>query len=97
MWKYSKVRFYILNLIWNYKFWIFSEKIYQNHSFQVNEELDMNKTNPEGRVGYKKRTINQRRFIGYMFEGKMYLDNPGVKEFVDKETSRRWIEKGFIK
>ena len=37
-WYYSDIRFYFLNLIWNYKFWLFSKKVYDNKTFTVNNE-----------------------------------------------------------
>ena len=49
MWKHSKLRYYILNAIWN------------------------------------------------MFENGMYLDNPGLRQTVDKETWNAWKRKGLIR
>lgn len=99
IWKHSRLRFYILNALWNYKFWLFSEKIFKERSYEVNleTELDLDDLDVTGKMIYKKKKINKRRFIGYMYDGMMYLDNPGFKHTVDKDTWKAWKNKGLIK
>jgi len=98
MWKHSKIRFYILNTMWNYKFWLFAEKIYKNHSYDViEEELNLDDVDITGRMRFKKKKVITRRFVGYKYKNGMYLDNPGLRHTVDKETWSAWKEKGLIK
>lgn len=92
-WNHSKLRFYILNTIWNYKFWLFSKKIYRNINHIVpTEEYEMDYT---FKLYPKKKTISSRRFSGYLFEGQVYHDNPGIQN-IDSETWQNWKKKGLI-
>lgn len=98
MWKHSKLRYYILNTIWNYKFWLFAEKIYKNHSYDViEEELNLDDVDIIGKIKFKNKKVFKKRFVGYMFENGMYLDNPGLRQTVDKETWNAWKRKGLIR
>lgn len=98
MWKHSKIRFYILNALWNYKFWLFAEKIYREKSHSVDEEgsFDLDDVSITGHMKYKKKTISSRRFVGYMYDGMMHLDNPGFRHTVDKGTWNAWKKKGLM-
>jgi len=97
-WETSKLRFYILNTLWNYKFWLFAEKMFKEHVYEVNEEeFDLNNLDVTGKMLYKKTKVSKRRFLGYMYEGMLHLDNPGFKHTVDKEVWKAWREKGLIK
>lgn len=94
IWKHSRLRFYILNAKWNYKFWLYAKKMYKPISYQIEEgEYEMN-------VYYnlekKKKTITKKRFVGYFFENNIYLDNPGLK-IDDRETWEAWKKKKLIK
>ena len=40
-WKYSTLRFYILNAIWNYKFWLNAKKIFDTVTFLDNISLSV--------------------------------------------------------
>ncbi len=94
IWKYSKIRFYILNTIWNYRFWLFAKKMYQETYFDVvTNEYEMDIT---FKLIPKKKKVKRRRFVGYLFNGAIYLDNPGVQG-VDKDTMTAWMKKGLIK
>jgi len=83
-WKFSALRFYIKNSIWNYKFWLFCEKDYKNISYFKKLFYRMN-----------KQKILKNRFKGYRYQGKVYLDNPGV-QIEDKEVWHEWKRKGLI-
>jgi len=96
-WRTSKLRFYILNALWNYKFWLFSEKLFREHTYEVDEGFDLDSVDITGKMLSKKRKVSRRRFIGYMYKNKLYLDNPGLKETIDKETWEAWKSKGLIK
>lgn len=94
LWKHSKLRFYILNTIWNYKFWLFSKKIYRdvNHRVQKIDEFEMDYT---FKLKPTTKVITSRRFSGYIFENRIYHDNPGIQG-IDSETWQVWRRKGLI-
>ena len=93
-WKHSRFRFYILNTLWNYRFWLFSKKIFRD----VNRTV-VNKDNYEMDYTFKLRptqkTITSKRFSGYLFEGRIYHDNPGIQN-IDSKTWQAWKKKGLI-
>lgn len=100
-WKFSRIRFYLKNLIWNYKFWLNAKPIYGRKTYKIpvneinrdlNQEFDY--YYDEHKTKYKIRET--KRFIGYMYENAMYLDNPGLQG-IDEKTWKVWIEKGLIK
>jgi len=94
IWKHSRLRFYILNARWNYRFWLFAKKMYKNISYQVEDgEYDMNY---DYTIKRKKKTVYKKRFIGYFFENNIYLDNPGFK-IDDRETWEAWKKNGLVK
>lgn len=98
IWKHSRLRFYILNTLWNYKFWLFAEKIYRMHTYEVVEDnLSLEDVDITGKIRFKKKKVTKRRFIGYKYDGRMYLDNPGFRHMVDEETWKAWKKKGLIK
>lgn len=93
-WRFSSLRFYILNARWNYGFWLFSEKIYTNITKMIDDDkYDYDYTFS---VIRKKKVISSKRFIGYMYKGMIYLDNPGLQN-IDEETWQRWKQKGLIR
>ena len=98
-WKHSKLRFYILNTLWNYKFWIFSEKIFKEHAYYITKEnFDWDDVDVyTGKMKYKKIKKVRKRFVGYMYKGIMYIDNPGFRHIVDEESWSAWNLKGLIK
>lgn len=97
MWKYSRIRYYLINMMWNYKFWLFSEKLYKNHTYDVvDENIDLSNVDVTGKINFKSKKITKRRFVGYKYNNRIYLDNPGVKDFVDKDVWDKWKSKGFI-
>ena len=94
LWKHSKVRFYIKNTMWNYKFWLFAKKMYKETYFEVEtNDYDMDIT---FKLIAKKKKIKRKRFIGYMYDGGIYLDNPGIQG-IDQETLKAWRKKGLLK
>jgi len=92
-WRHSRIRFYILNTLWNYKFWIFAKKIYKKdqHILDVTE-YDMDYT---FKLVPKKKKINRKRFIGYMYKNNIYIDNPGIQG-IDQDTWNAWRRKKLI-
>lgn len=93
LWKYSRLRFYILNTLWNYKFWLLAKKVYRDVNHVVIDhdkyEMDIFSLKPS------KKTITSKRFSGYLFKNKIYHDNPGLQE-IDSETWQIWKRKGLI-
>ena len=97
-WKFSSLRFYIINAQWNYKFWICCTKEYQEIQYY---HYDSPRMDPNFR--FFDADANQldsilktkKRFVGYKFKGKIYMDNPGV-EIQDKEVWNHWRKKGLI-
>jgi len=97
-WRHSRLRFYILNVVWNYNFWLFAEKIFKIHTYNVEDKnLSLDNVDITGHIIYNKKRVDKRRFVGYMYDGRMYLDNPGFKHTVDKVTWEAWKRKGLIK
>jgi hypothetical protein len=98
-WKHSKLRFYILNTLWNYKFWIFAEKMFKEHTYYVTEEnFDLSDVDAlTGKMKHKRIRKVRRRFIGYMYKSMIHLDNPGFRHTVDEESWKAWKSKGLIK
>lgn len=95
IWKHSIIRFYILNAIWNYKFWLFSKKSFKQVTYQVDDgdyemDFDFKLVKP------KKKMFVKRRFVGYFYKNNIYLDNPGFK-IDDRDTWKAWKKKGLIK
>jgi hypothetical protein len=84
-WKNSKIRFYILNAIWNYSFWLLCKRKYVDVSYI--------KTNP---ISQKRDKIIKRRFVGYEYKNQIYLDNPGMP-IKSKDDWFIWKNKGLIK
>lgn len=94
LWKHSALRFYILNTMWNYKFWLFSKKIFRtvHHVVKDTSNYEMDYTF-KLKPGLKE--ITSKRFSGYLYQGKIYHDNPGIQG-IDKETWQAWKKKGLI-
>lgn len=98
MWKHSRLRFYILNAVWNYKFWLFAEKTYGFKSYDViDEELGFENVDITGRMHFSKKKKRVKRFLGYRYGNILYLDNPGFKHTVDKDSWNAWKSKGLTK
>ena len=94
IWKHSRLRFYILNAVWNYKFWLFAKAYYKTINYNVEEgEFDMNY---DFKIKKEKKNVNKQRFVGYFFDNNIYLDNPGLK-IEDRETWEVWKRKGLVK
>ena len=93
MWRHSRLRFYMLNAIWNYKFWLFAKKMYKTVSYQI-EEGDYN-MDVYYNLNKKKKTINKKRFVGYFYNNNIYLDNPGLR-IDDRETWEAWKKKKLV-
>ena len=93
-WKHSSLRFYALNTIWNYRFWLFAKKVYRTESHEVinMDELTMDHTTM---LRPTKKVISSKRFSGYMFENVIYHDNPGLHG-IDPETWQIWKKRGLI-
>ena len=82
-WKFSKLRFYYKNFIWNYKFFLFAKKKFKDITYIKGNDI------------FKPETVNKKRFLGYEFDSKIYLDNPGYIE-TDKEIWQHWKTKGYF-
>lgn len=84
-WKYSSLRFYVLNTLHNYDFWLNSKKVYTT--------IEFTKSNSFRNIDYKKET--RKRFLGYEYKGKIYLDNPGII-ISDRDLWEHWKKKNLI-
>jgi hypothetical protein len=84
-WKYSAFRFYVLNTIWNYKFWLGTKKVF-----------DIISSNKKDRFGIKESLIVKKRFKGYLYKGNLYLDNPGIPN-IPRDVWESWKTKSLIK
>lgn len=94
IWKHSRLRFYILNASWNYKFWVFAKKMYKTVHYTVEHgEYEMD---DDLKIKKNRKSISKKRFVGYFFRNNIYLDNPGL--FIeDRDTWESWKKKGLIK
>lgn len=85
-WYYSKFRFHLLNAVWNYQFWLNAKKIYT--------ETEYKPMNDNGFYTGEIRKI--KKFLGYKYKDKVYLDNPGMP-INDRSLWKHWKEKGLIR
>ena len=83
-WKYSSLRFYILNTIWNYKFWLNAKKV-----FEVTTQTK------KDRFGIIESTIVKKRFKGYLYRNELHLDNPGIPD-IERDVWEAWKSKKLI-
>ena len=79
---------------WNYGFWLNSKKSYK--TITIKQKLDEFDIDQAGKMHYKYKTINKKRFMGYFYKGIIYWDNPGFK-IEDREEWLQWKRKGLIK
>lgn len=93
-WKNSKVNFYFLNLRWNVLFWLKCKKVYKNYSIRI--KTDDFTIDSVGKMTYVSKTIQKKRFYGYMYKNNIYLDNPGMP-IDNREQWENWREKKLIK
>ena len=83
-WKYSRLRFYMKNTYWNYRFWFFCKKQYKNIKYRDTDAFSM-----------ETKNVTKRRFAGYLYQGKLYLDNPGILG-IERDVWQVWKKKGLI-
>ena len=84
-WKYSSLRFYVLNTLHNYDFWLNSKKVFTTIEFPK-------PTSFRNQV-YQKET--RKRFVGYNYKGKIYLDNRGLS-INERDVWESWKSKKLI-
>lgn len=85
-WHFSRLRFYIKNAIWNYNFWLKSKKIFETIEYKVKDQNGF----------YTGETKRIKKFKGFLFKEKIYLDNPGFP-IENRELWTTWKNKGLIK
>ncbi len=78
----KKIKFYIKNAIWNYWFWLNCKRKFVEYSFI--------KKNP---INGKREKVVKRRFLGYEYKGKIYIDNPGIP--IKNNNEWRIIKKSY--
>lgn len=93
VWKYSKLRFYLLNTIWNYRFWLYSKKIYKDINYVT--EIGDYEMDDFFKLKKNKKPVKKRRFVGYFFENNIYLDNPGMP-IKERDVWEKWKKKKLI-
>ena len=86
-WKYSSLRFYILNAIHNYDFWLNSKKVFEKIEYLKPASMSFRNN--------KYDKITKKRFLGYKYKGKVYLDNPGLS-ITDRQVWEKWKKNGLI-
>lgn len=94
-WKYSRWRFYYLNLKWNYSFWLGCRKIYKKVYYKKEDDTDFHIDPYTGKMKFKTIQVSTKRFEGFMYKGMIVDDNPGFP--IDRDTWVKWKKKGFIK
>lgn len=57
--------------------------------------MDENLNFVDERMKFKTHIKQQKRFVGYMFNNNIYLDNPGPQG-IDQQTKQKWKEKRWI-
>ena len=77
---FIKIKIYIKNAIWNYKFWFFCKRKYVEYSYI--------KKNP---INGKREKMVKKRFLGYEYKNKIYQDNPGMP--IKTESDWKFIKK----
>jgi|LakMenEpi03Aug12_release.lakeMendotaPanAssembly.Ray.scaffolds.fasta_scaffold234066_4 hypothetical protein len=82
-WKFSRLRFYYKNLTSNMLFYLLSEKVYKDVSYTRDEHI------------FRPTPIKTKRFLGYKYKGKIYLDNPGFDDIED-EVWHFWKSKNYF-
>ena len=88
-----KVRFYILNALWNYRFWFFCKKLFKMVHYNIEAgEYELDDTL---KIKRNIKSFTKKRFVGYFYKNNIYLDNPGFK-VDDRETWKSWKKKGLI-
>ena len=84
-WKYSKLRYYVLNAKDNYDFWLRSKKIFKTIEYKEIASFR--------NLDFKK--VRKKRFVGYQYKGKIYLDNPGII-ISDRDVWKSWKKKNLF-
>jgi hypothetical protein len=82
-WKFSKFRFYIKNIICNVEFFFFSKKMYRFVDYT------------EGEMIFRPKKVRKKRFVGYKYKNRIYLDNPGFED-LEPEVWHYWKEKKYF-
>lgn len=97
-WRHSKLRFYILNTLWNYSFWLHAKPVYKYYHYTIEGEIDLEKSLSSINMKSQTKKIHKkkRRFQGLYYKGTLFQDNPGIQG-ENKETWDAWIKKGLIK
>lgn len=79
------------------RFWLYAEKIYKPVVYEVGTGQYVENENlfEEKYMVEVKKKISKQRFAGYMYNGGLYLDNPGfpIKE---RDVWVAWKRKGLI-
>jgi hypothetical protein len=83
-WKFSTLRFYYLNLVWNYYFWLTCEKKYKIVSYYKKDFFSQ-----------KITPVKKKKFEGYLFKGELYLDNPGPPN-IPHDVYLNWKKKKLL-
>lgn len=85
-WYFSDLRFYYKNILWNYNFWLKAKKIFDFIEYKVKDQNGF----------YTGEIKKIKKFKGFIFNEKIYLDNPGFP-IEDRSLWTHWKNKGLIK
>lgn len=91
-WKYSKLRFYVLNTKWNIKFWLLAKPLEKDFQYMSEENYDADES---FHLKPKRVPKSSKRFSGWLFEGNVYLDNPGIQK-LPNDVWQKWHKKGWL-
>lgn len=82
-WKFSKLRFYYKNFLFNIEFFFMAKKQFSDIEYTKGEAI------------FKPERVKRHRFKGYLFKGKIYTDNPGLLN-IESSVWHYWKNKGYF-
>jgi len=74
---------------------MYGKKSYKIIVNEINKDLNPNFDYFYDDHKEKFKTKDTKRFLGYVYKNKTYLDNPGIQGELE-ETWNAWIKKGLI-
>ena len=96
-WKYSRLRFYKKNFLWNIRFWLYAKAVYKPIIYQkgTGEYVENQNVYDMNYMVEIKETVTKKRFSGYYYDNGLYLDNPGFP-IRERDVWVVWKKKGLL-